>query len=103
MQPGGAVPAGGHAGCRTPNRTYGGVCSARTGHNDGVLVVFEPSKISYEDLLRTFWEGHDPTQGMRQGGDVGTQYRSGIYATSDAQKAAAEAATQTAIRRNALT
>jgi peptide-methionine (S)-S-oxide reductase len=75
----------------TPNPTYEEVCSARTGHNEVVRVVFDPSLISYEQLLATFWEGHDPTQGMRQGNDVGTQYRSGIYTYSDSQRAAAEA------------
>ena len=81
----------GYAAGFTPNPTYEEVCSAKTGHNEVVLVVFDPAKVSYEDLLRTFWEGHDPTQGMRQGNDVGTQYRSGIYTYSDAQQAAAEA------------
>ena len=75
----------------TPNPTYEEVCSARTGHNEVVRVVFDPEVISYEQLLATFWEGHDPTQGMRQGNDVGTQYRSGIYTYSDAQRQAAEA------------
>jgi len=81
----------GYAGGYTPNATYDEVCSGQTGHNEVVRVVYEPAVISYEDLLRVFWEGHDPTQGMRQGNDMGTQYRSGIYAYSDAQKAAAEA------------
>ena len=67
------------------------MCSGRTGHNEVVLVVYDPKKISYERLLKTFWENHDPTQGMRQGGDVGTQYRSGIYVFTPAQRAAAEA------------
>jgi peptide-methionine (S)-S-oxide reductase len=67
------------------------VCSARTGHTEAVLVVFDPAKTSYDELLKIFWEGHDPTQGMRQGNDVGTQYRSAIYATTDEQLAAAEA------------
>ena len=80
----------GYAGGYTPNATYDEVCSGQTGHNEVVRVVYEPAVISYEDLLRVFWEGHDPTQGMRQGNDMGTQYRSGIYAYSDAQKAAAE-------------
>src|SRR6187401_3842944 len=81
----------GYAAGHTPNPTYEEVCSGRTGHNEVVLVVYDPKKISYEKLLKTFWENHDPTQGMRQGNDVGTQYRSGIYAATPAQKAAAEA------------
>ncbi len=81
----------GYAGGHTPNPAYEEVCSGRTGHNEVVRVVFDPKKVSYETLLKTFWEGHDPTQLMRQGNDVGTQYRSGIYATSAAQKKAAEA------------
>jgi peptide-methionine (S)-S-oxide reductase len=81
----------GYAGGPTPNPTYKEVCSGRTGHNEVVRVVFDPAKVSYDDLLRVFWEGHDPTQGMRQGNDRGTQYRSGIYAFTEAQKAAAEA------------
>ena len=81
----------GYAGGYTPNATYDEVCSGQTGHNEVVRVIYDPAVISYEDLLRVFWEGHDPTQGMRQGNDMGTQYRSGIYAYSDAQKAAAEA------------
>jgi peptide-methionine (S)-S-oxide reductase len=85
------VTAVGYAGGPTPNPTYEEVCSGRTGHNEVVLVVFDPKKISHEALLKTFWEGHDPTQGMRQGADVGTQYRSGIYTFSAAQKKAAEA------------
>jgi len=80
----------GYAGGHTPNPTYEEVCSGRTGHNEVVLVVYDPNKVSYEKLLKTFWENHDPTQGMRQGNDVGTQYRSGIYATTPAQKKAAE-------------
>jgi len=89
-QPGVFSTAVGYAGGFTPNPTYHEVCSAKTGHNEVVLVVFRPEERSYEDLLKLFWEGHDPTQGMRQGNDVGTQYRSGIYTTSDEQRAAAE-------------
>ena len=81
----------GYAGGYTPNPTYEEVCSGRTGHNEVVRVVFDPTKTSYEKLLRAFWESHDPTQGMRQGNDAGTQYRSGVYAFDAAQKAAAEA------------
>lgn len=83
--------AAGYAGGFTPNPTYDEVCTGRTGHNEVVLVVFDPAVIPYGDLLRVFWESHDPTQGMRQGNDVGTQYRSGIYVFSDAQRALAEA------------
>jgi peptide-methionine (S)-S-oxide reductase len=85
------VTAVGYAGGATPNATYEEVCSGRTGHNEVVLVVYDPAKISYERLLKTFWESHDPTQGMRQGNDVGTQYRSGIYTFTPEQKRAAEA------------
>jgi peptide-methionine (S)-S-oxide reductase len=80
----------GYAGGHTENPTYEEVCSGRTGHTEVVLVVFDPARVSYEDLLRAFWESHDPTQGMRQGNDVGTQYRSAIYVFSDAQREAAE-------------
>ena len=89
--PGVVATAVGYAGGETPNPTYGEVCSGATGHNEVVLVTYDPKVVSYETLLKTFWEGHDPTQGMRQGNDVGTQYRSGIYAATPAQKAAAEA------------
>jgi peptide-methionine (S)-S-oxide reductase len=80
----------GYAGGHTPNPTYEEVCSGRTGHSEVVLVVFDPGVVSYDELLRIFWESHDPTQGMRQGNDVGTQYRSVIYTTSDAQLSAAK-------------
>ena len=81
----------GYAGGFTPNPTYREVCSGHTGHTEAVLVVFDPAVVSYEELLKVFWEHHDPTQGMRQGNDVGTQYRSAVYTFSDAQQAAAEA------------
>jgi peptide-methionine (S)-S-oxide reductase len=84
--PGVYTTAVGYAGGHTPNPTYEEVCSARTGHTEAVLVVFDPAVTSYEALLRLFWEGHDPTQGMRQGNDVGTQYRSAVLTTSDAQR-----------------
>ena len=80
----------GYAAGITPNPTYEEVCSGMTGHNEVVLVCFDQSKLSFEALLKLFWEGHNPTQGMRQGNDVGTQYRSGIYVTSEEQKTAAE-------------
>jgi len=89
--PGIFTTAVGYAGGYTPNPTYEEVCSGRTGHTEVVLVVFDPKQVSYEELLKVFWESHDPTQGMRQGNDVGTQYRSAIYTYSDAQRRAAEA------------
>jgi peptide-methionine (S)-S-oxide reductase len=85
------VTAVGFAGGYTRNPTYQEVCTGQTGHNEVVLVVYDPRKISYERLLKTFWENHDPTQGMRQGNDIGTQYRSGIYAFNESQRKAAEA------------
>jgi len=81
----------GYAGGHTPNATYKEVCTGLTGHNEAVLVVFDPKAIPYEELLQLFWESHDPTQGMQQGNDVGTQYRSGIYYFDEAQRRAAEA------------
>lgn len=87
--PGVYVTAAGYAGGITPNPTYEETCTGRTGHTEVVLVVFDPKVVTYEALLKTFWENHDPTQGMRQGGDIGTQYRSAIYATNDAQGSAA--------------
>jgi peptide-methionine (S)-S-oxide reductase len=89
--PGVYTTAVGYAGGFTPNPTYEEVCSGRTGHTEAVLVAFELASVSYEDMLRLFWEGHDPTQGMRQGNDVGTQYRSAILWHGDAQRNAAEA------------
>ncbi|MCV6595828.1 MAG: peptide-methionine (S)-S-oxide reductase MsrA, partial [Mangrovicoccus sp.] len=80
----------GYAGGFTPNPNYREVCTGQTGHNEVVRVIYDPAQAHYEDLLRVFWEGHDPTQGMRQGNDLGTQYRSGIYTYSQAQKQAAE-------------
>jgi peptide-methionine (S)-S-oxide reductase len=90
--PGVVVTAAGYAAGHTPNPTYQEVCTGGTGHNEVVLVVFDPSAVSYEALLKVFFENHDPTQGMRQGNDVGTQYRSGIYTTTTAQAQAAAAA-----------
>ena len=84
------ITAVGYAAGHTPNPTYEEVCTGRTGHNEVVLVVYGPKQISYARLLKAFWESHDPTQGMRQGNDVGTQYRSGIYVNSPAQRNAAE-------------
>lgn len=91
QQPGVYTTAVGYAAGHTPNPTYHEVCTGMTGHNEVVQVVFDPAVISYEQLLKVFWESHNPTQGMRQGNDVGTQYRSGIYVYSDAQRQAAEA------------
>ena len=88
--PGVFTTAVGYAGGYTPNATYQEVCSGLTGHNEVVLVVFDPAQVSYDALLQAFWEAHDPTQGMRQGNDVGTQYRSGVYYFDDQQRAAAE-------------
>ena len=89
--PGVWVTMAGYQGGHTPNPTYEEVCSGRTGHAEVVRVVYDPARVRFEDLLRLFWEAHDPTQGMRQGNDVGTQYRSAIYTHSEAQRAAAEA------------
>jgi len=89
--PGVHVTAVGYVNGFTPNPTYEEVCSGRTGHTEAVLVVYDPRVVTYEQLLKVFWEGHDPTQGMRQGGDVGTQYRSGIYVENEAQGSAAAA------------
>jgi peptide-methionine (S)-S-oxide reductase len=88
--PGVVSTAVGYAAGFTPNPTYDEVCSGLTGHNEVVLVVYDPAKVSYEQLLKVFWESHDPTQGMRQGNDVGTQYRSGIYVFDEDQRASAE-------------
>jgi peptide-methionine (S)-S-oxide reductase len=92
--PGVWITAVGYAGGTTPNPTYEEVCSGLTGQNEVVLVVYDPKAISFDTLLQSFWEGHDPTQGMRQGNDVGTQYRSSLYCTTPAQLAAAEASRQ---------
>jgi peptide-methionine (S)-S-oxide reductase len=99
------ITAVGYAGGFTPNPTYQEVCTGQTGHNEVVLVVYDPKELSYEQLLKTFWESHNPTQGMRQGNDVGTQYRSGIYYFTDAQRQAAEASKdeyQKALAHNGL-
>lgn len=99
----------GYAGGHGANPTYKEVCSGMTGHNEVVLVIFDPARISYDTLLRVFWESHDPTQGMRQGNDVGTQYRSGIYCFTEAQKVTAEASREryakalAAARKGAIT
>jgi peptide-methionine (S)-S-oxide reductase len=93
--PGVWTTAAGYAGGYTPNPTYEEVCSGRTGHAEVVLVVYDPAQISFEQLLKAFWEDHDPSQGMRQGNDVGTQYRSAIYYTDDEQRVAAEATRKT--------
>ena len=89
--PGVVTTAVGYAGGFTPNASYEEVCGGRTGHTEVVRVIYDPAKVSYEDLLKAFWESHDPTQGMRQGNDVGTQYRSAIYTTTDEQAKVAEA------------
>jgi peptide-methionine (S)-S-oxide reductase len=94
QQPGVYSTAVGYAAGHTPNPTYREVCSGMTGHNEAVLVVFDPGKIRYEELLKVFWENHDPTQGMRQGNDAGTQYRSGIYYFDEEQRRLAETSRQ---------
>ena len=93
--PGVYTTAVGYAGGFTPNPTYAEVCSGRTGHTEAVLVVFDPQQTSYEEILRLFWENHDPTQGMRQGNDAGTQYRSAVYWADEAQRTALEASRET--------
>jgi peptide-methionine (S)-S-oxide reductase len=93
--PGVYTTAVGYAGGYTPNPSYEEVCSARTGHTEAVLVVYDPAATSYEEILRRFWENHDPTQGMRQGNDVGTQYRSAVYWTTEAQREAARHSRET--------
>ena len=90
--PGVVTTAVGYAAGQTPNPTYKEVCSGQTGHNEVVRVIYDPAEVSYETLLGAFWENHDPTQGMRQGNDIGTQYRSGIYCYGDTQETAARAA-----------
>ena len=92
--PGVYSTAVGYAGGYTPNPTYEEVCTGLTGHNEVVLVIYDPKEVSYEDLLKVFWESHDPTQGMRQGNDVGTQYRSGIYVFDSKQREAADRSAQ---------
>jgi peptide-methionine (S)-S-oxide reductase len=92
--PGVYTTAAGYAGGYTPNPTYEEVCSGRTGHAEVVLVVFDPSRVSYADLLKVFWESHDPTQGMRQGNDIGTQYRSTVFYLNDDQRRTAEASAE---------
>ena len=96
--PGVYTTAVGYAGGFTPNPTYEEVCSGRTGHTEVVLVVFDPKVTSYDEMLRVFWENHDPTQGMRQGNDVGTQYRSALYTFDDSQAKAAEASREMFVR-----
>jgi peptide-methionine (S)-S-oxide reductase len=97
--PGVYTTAAGYAGGYTPNPSYEETCTGRTGHTEAVLVVYDPKQISYDEILRTFWEGHDPTQGYRQGNDVGTQYRSALYWTTPEQRAAAEASRDDYARR----